>query len=110
MKSRIMIMGILIILTLFPYSVIAWNNADAHMEINKIAFERFLNAMPKDLSNACLCGPDTLGSAWDKIDGTQQTVQKFPPGSNPKKKDIKGWIVQGGFSADEPEGPMALRH
>jgi hypothetical protein len=113
MKNRIVIMVILIMLTLFPYSVLAWNNADAHMEINSLAFESFtLDKMTKDPTflNACLCGSDTLGSAWDKSDGTQQLIQKYSPGQNIKQKPMKQWIVQGGFSADEPEGPMALRH
>lgn len=113
MRDRFIITVTIIIFALFPYNVLAWNNADAHMEINNLAFESFtLDKMARDPTffNTCLCGSDTLGSAWDKSDGTQQLIQKFSPGQNIKQKPMKQWIVQGGFSADEPEGPMALRH
>lgn len=104
---------IIMVFIIFPYNAVAWNNADAHMEINRHAFEFFeLYKMPKDssLKNTCLCGENSIGSAWDKNDGVEQINQKFKPGQNLKTKNIKEWIIQGGFSADEPEGPMALRH
>lgn len=113
MKNRLIIAITLVMSMWFPYNVAAWNNADAHMEINKFAYEFFeLDIMPRDLlfENTCLCGDKSLGSAWDKSDGAEQIVQKFRPGQNIKQKNIKEWIIQGGFSADEPEGPMALRH
>jgi hypothetical protein len=50
--------------------------------------------------------------AWDIEDGTD-TAKKTDPArtvSIKKQKALQEWIIDAGFSADEPEASMALRH
>ncbi|MDD4162225.1 MAG: hypothetical protein PHW87_07065 [Methanothrix sp.] len=82
----------------------------AHSKINKIAIGRFLeDVMPYDvyLKNSSLDGEKCKGVAWDREDG----AKNMPPRTEQKReKEIAKWIIDGGWSADEPEFTMALVH
>lgn len=82
----------------------------AHSRINQIAIDRFKEeVMPNDvyLKNANLDGDKCKGIAWDASDG----AKNLPPGIEQKReKAMVQWIIDGGWSADEPEYTMALVH
>ena len=99
-----------ILLVVFPSDALAWDNVKAHPQINKLALELFKARMQNDtyLQYASLNGGASGGIAWDPSDGTQ-LFQPLEPQPR-KEKTVQEWIEMGGFSGDEPEGPMALRH
>ena len=45
--------------------------------------------------------------AWDAADGNA-LIERKP--STKRQKTLANWIIDGGYSADEPEGPAAMRH
>ncbi len=87
----------------------AWGNLEAHPEINRLALELFQTRKASDpyLQRTSLEGELAWGIAWDRGDGTDLFNQDV---AAKKQKSVQQWIVDGGFSADEPEGPMSLRH
>jgi hypothetical protein len=100
------------VVTFSPQPALAWDNADAHMVINKLAIDLFLQRAQtepqlKDFKGVRFDGAQCWGMAWDPADGTSKT-NRIP--SVKRQKTLINWIVDGGFSADEPEGPMAMRH
>jgi len=116
LETRRLVGGILTLLVvlifsgmILPREARAWGNQSAHPEINRIALELFdqRKADIPFLKNATLDGDKTRGIAWDPGDGTDLFNKTQ---ANEREKQAKDWIVDGGFSADEPEGPMALRH
>lgn len=82
----------------------------AHSKINELAVEKFLSVLaPADpyLKYASLDGDDCAGLAWDPADGSKM----LPPETAVKRtKSLEMWIIDGGWSADQPEGPAALVH
>jgi hypothetical protein len=106
---------LIIAVFVIPQNAFAYNNVDAHQAINAHAIEYFENyLMPKDkyLNSASLSGSPCNGMAWDIEDGTD-TAKKTNPArtiSIKKQKTVQEWIIDAGFSADEPEASMALRH
>jgi hypothetical protein len=106
---------LVIAVLVMPQSAIAYNNVDAHQAINAHAieyFEKFI--MPKDqyLKSASLSGSACYGMAWDIEDGSDAALKTDPTRtvSIKKQKSLQEWVIDGGYSADEPEAPMGLRH
>jgi len=97
-------------LIMTPVSVKAWGNKETHPAINTHAISVFEKQLKKNnpyLKNISLNGRECFGKAWDPGDGTRSTQQDI---SIKRKKRLRDWIIDGGFSADEPEYPMGLRH
>jgi hypothetical protein len=98
-----------------PQSALAYNNVDAHQAINAHALEYFENyIMPKDkyLKVATLTSDSIQGTAWDIEDGVDAAwkTDAMRTISVKRQKPLQEWIIDGAYSADEPEAPMALRH
>jgi hypothetical protein len=112
MKSR----KTLVFLFLLPFVCLikvetasGWNNVEAHPAINQYAIEKFEQLKKADpiLDKTSLNGGECWGVAWDQEDESSNTRQ-FEGAV--RKKPLKKWIVDGGYSADEPEVMMGLRH
>ncbi len=91
------------------HDVVAWENREVHPLINEEALNLF-NTLKMDdqhLKNTSLAGDPTWGLAWDLQDGTNLFLQTV---AQRREKSARQWIIDGGFSADEPEGPVSLRH
>lgn len=91
-------------------SVWAWGNKETHPAINEWAinvFEKDLRPLDKRLAATRLDGKECWGTARDPQDGTANTTQSI---AVKRKKSLVRWIIDGGFSADEPEILMELRH
>jgi len=107
----VILISISIVGVLLCASSIAYDDASgAHSKINQIAIDRFIEkVMPYDvyLKNSSLDGEKCKGVAWDPVDG----ARNLPPRIEQKrKKALAQWIIDGGWSADEPEFTMALVH
>ncbi|GEM_PF-3315750 len=117
MEARRILIGTLALLTLaatftgalLPPDARAWGNQSAHPEINRLAIELFETRKADNplLRNTTFDGEKAWGIAWDPSDGTDLFNKTQ---TNRRQKELRDWIIDGGFSADEPEGPMALRH
>lgn len=114
MEARRIVIGTLAVIVglsalFLPQDAHGWGNQSAHPEINRMAIELFetRRADSPYLRNATLDGEQVWGIAWDPADGTDLFNKTQ---ANRREKQAKDWIIDGGFSADEPEGPMALRH
>ena len=110
LKSAIIVLSVMCLL--LPWPVFAYfDDGKAHPAINDIAFEKFANEwMPNDpsLKNCSLDRGKVLpGPAWDLDMGISYLGQIEP---QIRSKTIKDWLKSGGFSADEPEVPKAIRH
>lgn len=116
-----------IIFAVFIGSAYSWDNYKVHPEMNKLAYDKFVNKwMPEDtnLAQASLSDSESEGEAWDLDMGADigliSTALPLPVASVDKisynykhedrKKTIENWLNSGGFSADEPEAPQSLRH
>lgn len=95
----------------FSASTIAYDDSlGAHREINRIALDLFRQEiMPSDtyLRNSSLEGEECSGVAWDPSDGARNMPPKI---EHTRRKSMEQWIIDGGWSADEPEWTMALVH
>ncbi|HEY3273949.1 MAG TPA: hypothetical protein VGJ92_09315 [Methanocella sp.] len=103
-------------LVLFTPAALAYDNVGAHRAINTAAiwgFPKTVMLNDPDLSNAQLDLTESrYGYAWDYRDGNDTTItykysQKV---SAYRSKPLGMWLIDGGFSGDEPETPMAVRH
>jgi hypothetical protein len=86
-----------------------WDNVEGHPFINEFAYNNFVGQwMPSDqyLKQASLDG-SARGESWELKDGTSFTERIAP---HTRTKSIKDWLMEGGFSADEPELDMSLVH
>jgi HEAT repeat protein len=96
---------------MLPGQTFAYDDAlGAHSKINSIALKNFqTEIMPSDpyLKNAYLDNTLCMGIAWDPTDGDHITP---PIIAEQRVKPLKFWVIDGGYSADEPEGTMALCH
>ncbi|MCD1295302.1 hypothetical protein CUJ83_09850 [Methanocella sp. CWC-04] len=106
---------LLIIVLIIPQNASAYNNVDAHQAINAHSIEYFEQyIMPKDkyLKSASLSGSACTGIAWDIEDGKDDSIKTNPARTTAikKQKTVQEWIIDAGYSADEPEAPMGLRH
>ena len=105
----IIILGICFQGIYYSEPVYAWNNVGTHPTINGYAYDSFLSQwMPNDqyLKQASLDGT-AQGESWDPADGGSWTIRKDP---QIREKSIKDWLIEGGWSADEPELSMSLVH
>ncbi len=92
--------------------VSGYDNVAAHPMVNKYAVEYFAGQiMPVDpyLATASLNGAPARGLDWNLSDGRRDFLSDGIV-SIPKYKSPSLWIVDGGFSQDEPEWWQALRH
>lgn len=118
LRALKMIAALMLISVFMIGSAAAWGNVEVHPKINEIAYDKFLqDRMISDqyLKNCSLDGKETKGDAWDPDMGIPLGIEDVTSGkitykSEERSKDIRGWIISGGFSADEPEAPQALRH
>jgi hypothetical protein len=95
---------------LYAPGALAYNNVGSHPTINQMAFDTFVSQyMPADqyLKSASLNGGMADGIAWDPQDGGAWHWRNTEP---ERAKTIEQWLISGGFSADEPEIDMALKH
>jgi len=117
-NRRIVALGVALLaaFVLLSPTALAYDNVGAHRAINTAALVGFkYTIMPSDpyLKNAQL---DLLefryGYAWDQLDGRDTSINfKYSQAvSAYRSKPLGLWLIDGGFSGDEPETPMAVRH
>ncbi|MCD1295461.1 hypothetical protein CUJ83_10665 [Methanocella sp. CWC-04] len=111
---KVMAALVLIFVLLIPANALAYNNVGVHPRINEYAFDQFESTWMKNdqyLKQASLDGRSVYGEAWDPSDGTTWT-DKVGNGiiSVKRSKSMEQWVIDGGFSADEPEADMAMVH
>jgi hypothetical protein len=109
-KLLMILAAALAVLLLCAPGVLAYNNVGSHPTINQMAYGSFVNYYMSDdpyLKMASLNGGQTNGLAWDPQDGTSNHQRITEP---VRTKTIAQWISDAGFSADEPEIDMALKH
>lgn len=101
---------LVILAVILPVS--AYGNIYAHPSINEQALIYFKNAlMPNDayLAPASLDGASSAGIDWPQDMGVS-----WLPGEGtvavPREKTLSSWIIDGGFTADEPELYQGMRH
>ncbi len=85
-----------------------------HQAINQAAIELFEDLFFNDggndewLKHAMFNDKACFGKDWHP---TTDGPKNMPPRiENTRKKPLRDWIINGGFSADQPEWPMALLH
>jgi hypothetical protein len=111
-----LLLGLLVLVALAP-AASAYDNVGMHRAVNTMAlawFQTDVRQYDRTLDNAQL---DFIipvyGYAWDPQDGkdTKKTTYDYSQlYSVYRSKTMGMWIVDGGFSADEPELPMGARH
>jgi hypothetical protein len=114
MENRWILIITLIVLLCIPLQVTAYNNTNAggHPSINRYAIDYFeMNILPNDplLAGTSIHGEASYGLAWDETDGRANTGPRHLI-SERRSKLLQNWIIEGGYSADEPEYTMALVH
>ncbi len=115
MENRWILIIALIVLVCIPLQVTAYGNIEAHPIINRCAIDYFEKSIaPYDplLKNTSIREEGNVaGYAWDYTGGDSRVrIGGRDSISKPKDKPLVDWIVDGGFSADEPEYTMALVH
>jgi len=116
MENRaLLILGLLSLV--FFLSRVGWGYDDAmgeaHQAINRAAIEHFEETFFREdgedpyLRLASFSEERWKGIDWSPADGTRNLSPRIEVA---REKTIREWIIGGGFSADEPEGPMALLH
>ncbi len=97
----------LIILLIFAYFACGYDNQKAHREINKAIVGKFLSnsSKIKEFKNY------SFGMNLVKFKGPAITKSgNFNATEEERDFTIVNWIIEGGYSADEPEIPAAFRH
>jgi len=114
---RIFLVGIIILqISGFTLAYEDGDNMMAHTAINNLAILQFeKDIMPADPSLSCssLDGNESSGLAWDRRSEGGPGDMIFPPDIRPDttaRKTMKGWILSGAYSADQPQGAMGLVH
>lgn len=105
-------LGIAFLPLLFILPVAAYDNAIAHPAIQSLAVAGFQQGtMLEDpfLKNTSLNGSPAWGYAWDITDGPRDAGPRDSV-NRLRQKTLEQWIIDGGYSADEPETTMALVH
>ncbi len=98
------------IASLFTSASLAYDNVKAHPALNSAAvdaIEKMFNESATRLERL------SLSDNLEKLKGPAVTNPGFfegTTGESEKRFTPKEWIVHGGFSADEPEVPAAVRH
>ena len=120
-RTRSLFAVLLLCLLLVPVTVSAYDDTGgkkAHTAINTNAVTLFQSQlMPADpylkAPLATLDGTPCWGYAWEPKEDGGPGEMIMAPATRPdikKQKKITDWIIGGGYSADEPEGPSALVH
>ena len=114
MENRRVLVIAFVMLACIAFQVSAYTNTNAggHPTINRCAVDYFEEVLlPQDqlLKSTSIRGEESYGLAWDESDGTANMGPRDQI-SKPRSKLLKDWIMDGGFSADEPERTMALIH
>jgi hypothetical protein len=100
---------ILVIISIFGVQLcLAYDNVKAHREFNRAIVEKFLSRAVNietfadysfgSLDISGLKGPAVTASGWNSATTAD------------REYTARGWIIEGGYSADEPEIPAAFRH
>jgi|GEM_PF-1382855 hypothetical protein len=121
LRTRILCAILSLCLLLVPVTVSAYDDVGgmkAHTAINTNAVTLFQSQlMPADpylkAPLATLDGMPCWGYAWEREEEGGPGDMVMAPATRPdikKQKKITDWIIGGGYSADEPEGPSALVH
>ncbi|PKL65081.1 MAG: hypothetical protein CVV32_05915 [Methanomicrobiales archaeon HGW-Methanomicrobiales-3] len=107
-----LVSAFLLVIFVVTLPVSAYGNIYAHPGINEQALIYFKNTlMPEDayLAPASLDGAASAGIDWPQDQGVS-----WLPGegtvSVPREKTLSSWIIDGGFTADEPELYQGMRH
>jgi hypothetical protein len=110
-RSVLVLSFIVALLLLLPGPVFAYDDSlGAHSKINSLALSKFqTEGIPGDplLKNARIDNTPCTGIAWDPSDGDRINP---PVIAVQRVKTLHMWVIDGGYSADEPEGTMALCH
>ena len=113
MKAKAMIIGLIsavCIASVFTSGAFAYDNVKAHPALNSAAvdaIEKMFNESATRLERLSLSGN------LERLKGPAVTNPGFfegTTGESQKQFTPREWIVHGGFSADEPEVPAAVRH
>jgi len=107
---RLLWFALLLFVLVLPVS--AYGNLYAHPTINELALNHFkTKIMPDDLylSETTLDGESCNGIDWPKEKGVSWLPGEFTI-AEPGEKTLALWIIDGGFSADEPELYQGMRH
>ncbi len=121
LRTHILCAVLFLCLLLVPIAVSAYDDVGglkAHTAINTNAVTLFQSQlMPADpylkTPLATLDGTPCWGYAWEPEENGGPGEMILAPATRPdlkKQKSMKDWIIGGGYSADEPEGPSALVH
>lgn len=121
LRTHILCAVLFVCLLLVPIAVSSYDDVGglkAHTAINTNAIALFQSQlMPTDpylkAPLATLDGRPCWGYAWEPKEEGGPGEMVMAPATRPdikKQKNIKDWIIGGGYSADEPEGPSALVH
>lgn len=89
---------------------LAWENKSAHPAINLRALEYFRAHYYQDKKAKYEHAPLETGSLTDYTGPAVTGAGSLECTTTSVSKSIDGWIEHGGFSADEPEVVMSLRH
>jgi hypothetical protein len=111
-RPVIVILLLIVGCVILAVPVQGYNNLNAHPMINKYAvlsFEREIKPNDAYLKTASLDGAYAVGYDWNLSDG-RRGVPSEGIISRYREKALKSWIIDGGFSQDEPEKWQSLRH
>jgi hypothetical protein len=110
-RSVLVVSFIVVLLALLPGPAFAYDDSlGAHSKINSLALSKFqTEVMPADpyLRNTHIDNTPCTGIAWDPADGDRINPPEI---AIQRVKTLDMWVIDGGYSADEPEGTMALCH
>ncbi len=110
-RSVLVLSFIVALLLVLPGPAFAYDDSlGAHSKINSLALSKFQEeVIPGDpsLSNAHIDNTPCRGIAWDPADGDRINPPEI---AIERVKTLEMWVIDGGYSADEPEGTMALCH
>ncbi|GEM_PF-2999441 len=113
MKKWIALFMVITLLTpiysgaLTPSTALGYDNKTAHREFNRAIVDKFVERSARlpefqsyffSLDSVDLKGPVITKSGW------------WDPTTEEKELTAREWIIEGGYTADEPEVPAAYRH
>lgn len=114
MARFISVMLIVVVLLRVDYAF-AWGNVKAHPEINRQAFNLWVDMFGQSAkymnSDGATSFVDT-GSTWEgpEVLTTNPGYLSWTTGTGRATKSFEDWLASGGYSADEPEIWNALCH
>ncbi|MTV49804.1 VWA domain-containing protein [Heliobacillus mobilis] len=112
MKKPI-ILAIGLSLLVIPSTAYGWGNVSTHPEINAKSYESFINNSNIPFTNKKqykgIGYPDDIQTGEISEYGPLGRFERLK-GEIPLEETQEFWIREGGFSADEPEALMGIRH